>query len=420
MNQHFGSEYFGNRFGDCRSEQEVLTSPETRLLLLAAMPTVPDDLGFLVEQAVGVGLDWTRFEAAAIQHRLLPFASRSLSKLDEVPLHARRSLREATRKWAMRSLGGAADARRLTIALDHASIPNLNLKGPALSQQLYGGPAARMFVDIDVFVQPEDFAGAVKVATKLGYRTESHSDWSLDQVKIATRAFHAHDVAFRPAGDGLRLELHWRAFGHTFYDHGEAALLAALRQNDSALLTVSSATQVLVHGAIHGYRRLGWLRDAAALCTTLDDAQWEGVLRLADLDHAPNAVLLGPYLAHRLFNVALPDLVADRIEERSDTIRRTAGLSSMARPAFPGVEEPGAFRFQLLLRDRFRDRLSYGVDKIWWLDAGSMTEKTLRNGPRGRVSRLAAQPKKFSRFCSRRLAPRVVRGLRRRKQDSLD
>ena len=411
----FGAECFGELFGPSRAGQEMLQRVETRLLLLASSLRPSAQLGQYVEQAIDLGIDWSEFQRLLVAHRLVPFVAKSLGSLDEVPSPVRDALASAARQCAMRSLKGVADARRAQIALQAAGVPSMILKGPALAEMVYGDPAARMFVDIDLFVAPPDISQALEVMRGLGYEPLTWAEWTSERLDVAIRAFHAHDVELQPVGAGLRVELHWRAMGHSSYDRTEAALIAALSDQDSESARVAFATQVLIHGARHGYRRLGWLRDAGALSASLDDHEWESVLRLADADHVPNTVLLGPYLAHRLFGAPVPVPVAGRIDERCKPICELAGNSMMTRPDHPGIEERGALKMQLLLRDRKRDRARYLGDKLGRLDRGQMSEATLSVGPRGSASRGAAQASKFANFASGRLLAKAKRSISTRR-----
>jgi N-acetylglucosaminyldiphosphoundecaprenol N-acetyl-beta-D-mannosaminyltransferase len=94
-------------------------------------------------------------------------------------------------------------ASRLTGELGEAGIVSAPLKGPRLSEEIYGDPGRRLSSDIDLLVPAERLGEAVGVAERLGYAPPAdHTDeWGLPQLHFA---LPHREGAWPP------VELHWR------------------------------------------------------------------------------------------------------------------------------------------------------------------------------------------------------------------
>jgi hypothetical protein len=94
-------------------------------------------------------------------------------------------------------------AQRLAEMLADAGIPSAPLKGPELSQALYGDPGRRLSHDIDLLVPPERLGDAVSVARRLGYG-EPRDPVDAEGFPLL------HFELEHERGELAPLELHWR------------------------------------------------------------------------------------------------------------------------------------------------------------------------------------------------------------------
>jgi hypothetical protein len=119
-----------------------------------------------------------------------------------------------------------AIADRVTGALAAAGIRSTTLKGPALSEVLYGDPGRRPSSDIDLLIAREQLNDAVEVVRELGYEApiDHVTDDGLPLLHFAL--VHAH-------GQLLPVELHWRIHWYEEDFAGER-LLVPIGEPDSA------------------------------------------------------------------------------------------------------------------------------------------------------------------------------------------
>ncbi len=391
-------------------ERALMERPETRLLLLAARPVPPHALGERAARLAS-GVDAAAFVDLATAHRVVPHVARSLVGLGGVPGGLRDRLRRRAAGNARRQLAMAAALGRVVGALGRAGVPALPLKGPALAAALFGDPGQRASVDLDVLVDPGSLVGAFAAVEGEGF-VAGGKDRGLTaaQAAVVAAEFRVHDATFWHPGLRISLELHWRPFHDRRLTALTDALTAELALDPTGLawrdraLSAVEAAYVLVHGAAHGYRRLGWLVDAAALAERLDDAMWREAHALAAADGVEAAVLLGPALAHRWLGAPLPDALRPHVEAAAGRLGRLAGWCLTRTPDRPRTLHPATVALGAALYDRPADRLRH----VWRLltspASGELAEADLRPGAVGRARRLAARPARLVRNGARWLA----------------
>jgi hypothetical protein len=225
---------------------------------------------------------------------------------------------DEARTLTLRALAVTAELVRLTRLFAQAGLPFFSLKGPALSQEIFGSPAMRDPGDLDLLVRPEDLLAADDVLAKAGYRREPR--WQADFAggdlrRPLRRVFH---FQYHHPGLALTAEIHWRWFHIEEVAPFDPALAwRATRRiplGGTAVPVLSQPVQLVYlafHAAKHACERLKWLNDLAWLMRDAGDADWAeageiaGRLDILDLFAAPliaaarlgTATLPGPLAA---------------------------------------------------------------------------------------------------------------------------
>jgi hypothetical protein len=149
------------------------TSPraEEQLILLSAGTAARREVSSLPFRELGTTLDWSLIADLLRARRLLPTLGPRVLELAggsasiEFAAAVERALKDGRRQGALLSL----QAERIMAALAVANIRSAALKGPTLSEYLYGDPGRRLARDIDILVAPEQLHAAVEVVRGLGY-----------------------------------------------------------------------------------------------------------------------------------------------------------------------------------------------------------------------------------------------------------
>jgi hypothetical protein len=150
-------------------------------------------------------VDWPRLEETLRVRRLLSTLGPRVLELagDSAKGSFSAAVEEALA--AARHHGGFLSlvSQRITAALATAGIRSHPLKGPALSEAIYGDPGRRLSNDVDLLVSPGQLGAAVEVVRDLGYQPP-------DDRTDSTGLPQLHFALAHERGELPPVELHWR------------------------------------------------------------------------------------------------------------------------------------------------------------------------------------------------------------------
>jgi hypothetical protein len=250
-----------------------------------------------LRRLAAAGPRWDTLVRGARRHRVAAAVLRGLQACGtpHLPDAVAKRLRKLSLANARRSLAQVAEVRRLAQLFAAAGVRVLVLKGATLAAQLYGDEGARVARDIDLLVDPDQFARAQEVLAAAGYRQRPDLR-SPRQYAAYLRSIK--DLEYVHAASGNLVELHHRLLANpnllsvpfgVLWDEREEVELSG-----GVVATMSRQRLPLylcAHGADHGWARLHWLVDFAAAMRQADGAR---VIAEAD------AAGLGPALRHAL------------------------------------------------------------------------------------------------------------------------
>lgn len=160
------------------------------------------------------------------------------------------------RREALHGVALEMSSAAVVRALARAGIAATLLKGPRLSEQLYGGPGVRPSSDVDVLVRPRDLDTAVRVLVSLGYAPPRDP-------RSAEGLPDLHYQLVRPGRPVV--ELHWRIH---WYESGLTERI--LRQAKPSPRQDAASDATTVAALLLFYARDGY----AGLRPAADIAQW--------------------------------------------------------------------------------------------------------------------------------------------------
>lgn len=288
------------------------------------------------------GVDHRLFLRVVKRHGIAGLAANALRHAGEtVPPELDRVAHRRGRA-ALRQTG---EALRLEALLAQRGIAALFLKGSSLAHHVYGVLGIRDSVDIDIAIRPDRVVEAWDVLTGAGYTAEiprcAPSGAALTLfLSIAKDSSHRHPK-------GAIVELHWR-LSDDLADPGVPPPKTWRRVKvtpDRTLAMLDDEAMFVylcVHGAAHGWARLKWLADIAALVTASDDAgaaYWRAAQR-AKADIAAASALL---LAQRFLAT---DLSEDFVAPRSLRLRLLLRIAVRTMIAGGGARDLATSRYR--------------------------------------------------------------------------
>ena len=252
-------------------------------MAISAAASIGDDAGWLlaiscarhaagIADATEVGdaaarvTDWPAALGIARDQRLDALLARALAQCN-APDRTLSVARDTIATSTARTLGQQRLLARVIGAFDAAGVPALPYKGPVLSMQLYGDPALRSSVDLDVVVPLSAYDVAREVLLSLGMPPRSgHS------ARQERTLFRWLGQASFGTGREDFVELHWRfaPLQFPFALTPEQALARASRvrlanQEMSAMATDDLAVTLAMHATRHLFERLEWLAGVTRL-----------------------------------------------------------------------------------------------------------------------------------------------------------
>ena len=259
---------------------------------------------------------------------------------------ALRALRDRAVRRGWRQLGALKHA---TDRLAANGIPCLVLKGIPLSQRIYGHPLVRDALDIDLLVAPETQRAAEKVLSDHGWR--SALEFPETPARNRWHGRIAADRAF--VRGGTKVELHPRLCHNPHYYAAAFedlwARRASVRVGTAAFRTLGEDDEFLYlacHGTRHGWPRLDWLCDVAAILARMAPARLERIARTAAQQRLEVVLSSTLRLCKTAFHVEAPTPSVGlrngkpRRAERAAGGKRAAFIATAAARTWGAREKP--------------------------------------------------------------------------------
>ncbi|MEM6475062.1 MAG: nucleotidyltransferase family protein [Pseudomonadota bacterium] len=316
-----------------------------------------------VEQIDG---DWSAFEREVERHDLTILANDALRAAGVEPPE---TLSNKSKEQKLRALSLTREAMRLIDALAKAGINAIILKGPLLSQQIYGNPALRNSIDIDLLVDWDDFRAAQRCLQQSGYELYSaeppYDDWRIEPWREL-----AKDIIMTNSEQRLVLELHHRL-------KSPAALLRGLTMAQAQGTTVLAGKEfasferadlfiyLCVHAATSLWDRLKWLADLRALLAGVGLDEIEAIQKRSEHLGTHRCTALGLLLLHRIWGQSIPGQIAEMAQH--DARLRSLEAASWQRLRGPershaSLANSLARRHLMHLRDDHAFRRAYAKE----------------------------------------------------------
>ncbi|MBN1628404.1 MAG: nucleotidyltransferase family protein [Thermoleophilia bacterium] len=336
---------------------------ELALVILCARPRACAAGPATLACAAARVTDWDRFFELALWHGLLPLVNQSHQERPFLPEPVATRFAEAARTNVIRSLRYSAALLRVIDRLEADGMPVVALKGPVLAAQVYGDPALRSFVDLDILIREEHLRTALASLRILGYEPGLPGD---ETGRHSLRA-RQHSVLHH-ALSNITLEVHWRLARanagvrmHTDDVFSRAEPVPLLGRVVRSLTPSDQFLYLAVHAANDGWNQLEHLRTLGEMVTQHPATDWHAQMERAWSLGIGRRV----YIAARLLQMLevrwddqiLTELSADG--GAGELAKQAQSAWGAMRPREPGA--PGAISAFVQSLDTHRARARYAV-----------------------------------------------------------
>ena len=260
-----------------------------------------------IRRAIGEAIDWNRVSRIVKRQRVAGLVHDGLSRAGvSVPPDLARQIKNAAGEIARKNLLFAAESVRIQRLFDEAGVALLFLKGVTLAQRAYAALALKHSWDIDLLVMPDDVPKALTLLAQAGYHPYPPLPPATDEKYQRWIEFAREYVLFH-TDNAVNVEIHWKPVDNSYHLPGISAQSPSqtvMVANGASLRTLPDDdlfTYLCIHGATHGWSRLKWLADVAALVSGDSASDAERRLEAARKANAVDCVAQTYLLSRRLF-----------------------------------------------------------------------------------------------------------------------
>jgi len=294
-----------------RTQLLTYLNPEQRLLLLLCGNQNDESID---EAKIWLAkpFSWYKLIALSERHRLLPHLYRSIKEISiSVAIDIPSALKDKYYFQTEHVIRLTSEGIRVSSLLNQRGITNILLKGPFLSEIIYNDVALRPSRDIDILVLPEFVERVNETLLSEGYRMV-YPDFTLTKKQKSFYQKNKNQVAYRNPNNRILIELHWRLFSQkTLLPIPIEKIFA----DSQELIVAGKAIRVLspnhnfeflcLHGSIHQWFRLLWLRDIAQILGD-SNCNFGDILMHAKENNNERPVLQAILLANIFFGTTNP------------------------------------------------------------------------------------------------------------------
>ena len=257
-------------------------------------------------------LNWERFVFLMERHQLTSYLFPVLSAhKNKIPAGISQRIRKLNQRYLMQSLAHTGQTISLQQQFDRAQIPALFLKGVVLSQLLYGEPALKNSIDIDILVPAEQIGNAIVLLADQGY-VLFYPQLRFTEKQKQINYKISHHYTFHHPEQSVFVELHWKLINPRqllpwhFNYLKERSIQISLKDHPIRTLCIEDYLLYLsVHGARHGWYNLSWLRDFSGLLERTDHHMQHLIYQKSKRMGLERCFLQGGHLSRILYHTSL-------------------------------------------------------------------------------------------------------------------
>ena len=326
------------------------------------------------DQAVLINLslhEWEELVAHGRKQRVILIIYEFLKRGNiKVPDTVFNKMKLYYRNNALRNIQFERELKILKNILNSAQIQFMLLKGIGLSQYLYQDPALRPSSDIDILVRPLNIVKLDKEMINNGYF------FALASSPIEIKAYRlvSHQWPYKRYGSNTFIEVH-RLYGprsrSATIGSDEIWVRSAKISLYKEEYNVMCPEDMLLFLVFHSTKEFweDWLQlyDIAAIVTKNPSLDWNAVVDRANDLHCVKRLHLCIKLISDVFSVNIPSELQDVLKpmkQNGKAYSKSVEKLFNQTGAFTGLWSTRAWR-DLLLADRWRDRISLGAYKLF-------------------------------------------------------
>ncbi len=347
----------------------VVQETEFNLIVLCSRTTFdPDTKNRVLDVIKNNSINWEAVYTISIKFGLLGIVYRYLRTefFSHIPDQIQKKFHRYYLTVAARNALLSNELLNILSVFEKQGILALPLKGPVLSDTIYGDDTLRVSSDIDIFVEDTKAVKARDILLSLGYINAAPLDKKYDSFYLKIE----YSFNLINPKNGINVDLQWMLLG--IYTPAPLTISKlqkdlTTRQYGGKIIYQLSKEDLLfylcVHGTKDGWGKFEWICCIAELLRNSGRLDWEKVYLRAHKERCFKKFMLGLHLANRTCNVPLPEKANKYISKNhslSEIGQMFINLHLYDVPVKAGFTDNKRFaRFHIQVQDSALQKLNY-------------------------------------------------------------
>ncbi len=349
---------------DLNSKQHF--SDELKFLLLCLKDRIYDSKSDEIIGFCSKGIKWNEFKYLTIRHKCLPLIYKLFTDkyADHVPSSLMQEMKTVFISNSARNLYFTATLHKIVESFNQADIISVPLKGPVISEQLYGDINFRIFSDLDILVPENKAFKAFNTLISKGITPELN----LDKKQFNAYMQSEDHIILSTNAQKINIELHWELSARYLSKPFTFKQIKDQLKIDSFYgkqIYTFSKEDLLVYICLHGSKHI-WENFELVFqvaCLLESDLNWKRVLFLSRSIDCHRKLLLGLSVCRFFFNCHLPDHIQSQISHNKAIKQLCAYvINILVSPLEENIWDISKSKFtkyQFKTLDRYQDKIRY-------------------------------------------------------------
>jgi len=205
---------------------------------------------------------------------------------------------------------------KIVAKLNENNITVVPFKGPLFAINEYKDISSRMFSDLDLFINMNDFKKIKELLYSMDYEQLFKLKSSVEQ-RYLSNLYYSN---FKNSNNGIDIDLHWatapKNLTHSLNLDFLSDEIIKTKLNDKDMLSFNSEAYMLLlcqHGCKHSWSRLIWVYDIVKILENSERLDWDKIISLSHQKNSTKMLLTGLNIANMLYCVELPNEINKKI-----------------------------------------------------------------------------------------------------------
>lgn len=348
---------------------DSLTTEQKLLIILSKVNPQSDDLFFLDNVESG-SVDWQYILDCSTNHRISHLVYSNILKFidKKVTTDVLESFKKISIENTRKALLLTSSLIKIANDLNGLGITAMALKGPLLSQLLYGNTSARDYSDLDLLIRKEDLNTVKEYLYKNGFKQQFDLTQSQDDYYLNSGYYYFNFISVEKS---IIVDLHWSTHSPNYsFSRGLDYFICNQQTVEinkfkfNTLRPEDVLMELCIHTAKHNYSSLIWLSDIANTLSIFPAMDYDYVKTEAEKRNCSRMLRFTFSFINDLYKMNLPQHLIDcdksmNQEKLKEIVVRTLFKNNQSK-------DQSILPLFVKLMDSFGDQIKYFLNNYFY------------------------------------------------------